>query len=216
MERGLERQRQRHRVGVARRCGRRSGTWRCRREARGSRTAPPGPGLPRASSSARLAPSRSTPEAAPVTLASVPTPVAAIDHYSGAEPIAAPKEPRQRRPRHQRTGHQQRRLSLPVAVSRRDRDRHEAEGGEIVGKPRARQCGPISAGDDRAEEESGGLEPGAEHVGRVETAAAARRAFPLLALGYLRGPRRPGCSPAAGRGRARDRPGRADPESGTR
>ncbi len=109
---------------------------------------------------------------------------------AGDEVVVVAEEARQRRPRQQGPRHQQRRLSAPVAVAGRHGDRHDAEGGEVVGELGGGHGVAVGVGAHRAEEERGGGEPRAQHVARLDPAASAGRLVALdgdaLGIQHLR------------------------------
>ncbi len=57
---------------------------------------------------------------------------ALVHDGAGAEVVAGAHEPRQRRPCHERPGHEERRLPAPETIPRRHRHRHHAERGQVV------------------------------------------------------------------------------------
>ncbi len=109
-----------------------------------------------------------------------------IHHGPGHHLIAGTQETRKRRSRDQRARHQHRRLPTSVSITLRDGDCHHAEGREVVGKLRGRDRAARIIGDDTAEEERRGSEPRAENVRRIGAASTSRCARPLLSLRNLR------------------------------
>src|SRR5690606_12383334 len=111
---------------------------------------------------------------------------ARVEDDAGREAVALADEARQRRPRDERAGDQQVGFAGAVAVAGGDGDGHDAERGEVVRQLRPCNGIAVPVGDDRAEEERGGLEARAQDAGEVAAAAAAGLALALLALRHLR------------------------------